>query len=295
MTRYSYVLNQDTNLVEQNVLTTYPDTKILARGIEAGRSPELIQEQQLKAVQGAAEAPYIDTEAKWFKQQQNVEKLTQEVSDINIQLTGVEEVTDDDGVVITEAVAPITDEDIIASLNDRLDIINDKLVYSFDDFGVKQSTTKLGELNQAIASRNSIEEDATNEVSNEWLKAYRGEDTDVVRPEPSETTVLPREDTKKLIAHERDLTIRNAEDSIADLAKMMSLAYSVISTLWKLVPDDTKDNIDTATRDMIDYSVLKFDEIETRADDQLADEGIALIDKLYERESGIAEIVRKYN
>jgi len=290
MTRYGYELNEETGLVERSVLETYPDTKIIERGISAGRNPELIKKQQLKALQGEAEAPIVDIEESWFEQQQLVENLTAEVKTITDQLNGVEEVIDEmTNEVIVEAIEKVTDEDVVKTLEDRLATINDKIEYYFDDMGVKQNTTILGELNVAKEAKGKLEED------NQWLKAYRGETTDEVRPEPAEAVKLPRTQEKELIAHERNLTVRNNEDSIADLAKMVSLAFSVISTLWELTPDDAKEDIDADKKGMIDYAVSKFNATQTRADDQLAQEGVALIDKLYDREIAIAGIVRKYN
>ena len=291
MTKYSYKVNEETGLVERSVLETYPDTKIIERGISAGRNPELIKKQQLKALQGEAEAPVVAIEEDWFEQQQLIENLTAEVKTITDQLNGVEEVVDETtNEVLVEAVEKVTDEDVIKTLEDRLAIINDKIEYYFDDMGVKQNTTVLGELNTAKEARGKLEED------NQWLKAYRGETTDEVRPEPAaEVTKLPRTQEKELIAHERNLTIRNNEDSIADLAKMVSLAFSVISSLWEVTPDDAKESIDADKKGMIDYAVSKFNATQTRADDQLAQEGVALIDKLYDREIAIAGIVRKYD
>jgi len=289
MTRFKYELDPETNLVEKSVLETYPSTDSLENGIATGKSPALIKKQQLKALQGKAEAPLVKVEEEWFEKQQLVESLTLEAKTIEDQLSGVEEVIDEETQeVIVEAVEKVTDEAEVEKLQTRLDAINDKIEYYFDDAGVKQNTTIPGELSVATTERAELEEEY------EFLKGYRGEETTVVRPEPAAKVKLPKKDVKKLIAHDRDLNVRNNEDSVADIAKMVSLAFSVISTLWEITPDDAKDTIDPDKRGMIDYAVLKFNEIDTRADDQLAEEGTKLIDRLYNREVQIAKIIKNH-
>lgn len=290
MIRYNYILDTETKEISHEVLETYPSTDILDKGIEAGRDPELIKKQQLKALQGEAEAPIVSIEEDWFNAYKKQYELNKELENIGLQLSGKEEVIDEEtGVVIEPAVEAVTDEAVIEKLNERKAQLLDKTTYVFDDYGVKQPIVEKGEITQAVEGMEAIEKD------NQWLLAYRGEETTEVRPEPAiEITSLPREQEKKLIAHERDLTVRNNEDSIADLAKMVSLSFSAISALWAITSDDAKANLPEATKATIDYAVQRFNEIETRADDQLAEEGVALVDKLYEREVAIAGIVRKY-
>jgi hypothetical protein len=290
MTRYSYELNTKTNLVNRNPIKTFNDISVLKRGITNGVNPDVIKQQLLDAKIGKAESKYITIEEDWFKQQQLVESLTSEIKTIKDQLTGVEEVIDEEtNEVITPAVEQVTDEAEVTALETRLKALEDQIEYFFDDMGVKQNTTIKGELTLAVEARTELEE------ANEWLVAYRGVETTSVRPEPSEYVTLNRNEEKELIAHERDLTVRNVEDSIADLAKTTSLAFSVISTLWEITSDEDKANIPEATRGMIDYAVNKFRQIDTRADDQLAKEGTALVDKLFDREVKITGIVRKYD
>ena len=290
MTKFSYVLNEETNKVEKSVLETYPDTKILDRGISGKRPAELIKKQQLKAEQGVAEAPIVKIEEEWFTEQQTIENLNDEKKTIEDQLTGVKEVTDETtGEVIQEAVEKVTDEAEVEKLNTRLKEIVGSSTKYFDDAGRQHIIDVDGELKIALDARAKIEAD------NEWLKAYRGVATDAVRPEPAAEAKVSHTDVKKLIAHERDLDVRNSEDSIADIAKMVSLAFSVISTLWELTPDDAKDNVPAEKKGLIDYAVMKFNSIDTRADRQIAAEGTKLVDKLYDREVHIANIVDKLN
>lgn len=288
MTKFGYKVNEETGKVEKSVLETYPDVTIIDRGVANKRPTELIIKQQLKAEQGAAEAPIVKIEEEWFNEQQTVENLNDEKKVIEDQLSGVAEVIDEEtGVVTQEAVEQVTDEDEVKKLNDRLEAIVGSYTTYFDDDGHQQTVDVDGELKIALDARADLETD------NEWLKAYRGEATDAVRPEPAAEAKVSNTDVKRLIAHERDLTVRNSEDSIADVAKMVSLAFSVIATLWELTPDDAKNNVPDGRRGLIDYAVAKFESIDTRADRQLVTEGTVLVDKLYDREVAIANIIDK--
>jgi len=98
-------------------------------------------------------------------------------------------------------------------------------------------------------------------------------------------------DEKKIITNVIDTEVRSVEDSIADLAKMNSLLFSCISAMYNTMTDTAKGKIDDGTKAIIDYSVEKFKETTTRADNQLMKEGTDLIDKLFDREAKIATII----
>jgi len=290
MTKYGYTLNSNTNLVEQSVIETYPKNDILERSIENGSRAGLIKKQKLKAIEGEHESTIVDMELKWFKKQQLVETLEAEVKTITDKLNGVSEVIDPiTNEITTVAVEQVTDEDEVVILTTRLESINDKNTNHFDDAGVKQTTVIKGELSLALEARASLEKEFG------WLVGYRGLETTTTRPEVSSNIKLTRKDAKKLIAYERDTDVRNSEDSIADLAKMISLSFSAISALWVMVSEEDKAALPPEKKAVIDYAVSKFNDTVTRADEQLAVEGTKLIDKLYSREVNIAGIVRRYN
>jgi len=122
-----------------------------------------------------------------------------------------------------------------------------------------------------------------------WLKTIRGEETDIA--EPFNEGKMQEEESKKVISSIRNKKVRTVEDSIADLAKMNSLLFSCISAMYGTMSDTAKSKIDEGTKELIDYSVEKFSNTQTRADRQLIKEGTGLVDKLFEREVQIADII----
>ena len=96
---------------------------------------------------------------------------------------------------------------------------------------------------------------------------------------------------KKIIKSVVNSEVRSVEDSIADLAKMNSLLFSCISAMYGTMSDSAKGKIDEETKTIIDYSVEKFANTQTRADRQLMKEGTGLVDKLFDRETQIADII----
>ena len=79
-------------------------------------------------------------------------------------------------------------------------------------------------------------------------------------------------------------------DSIADNAKIASLLLTVISRIYDIIPSSQKDNLDQNDRDMIEYTFNKFANTNTRADIQFATEGLALVDRLLDRQAAICAI-----
>ena len=286
MTTYTYKIDELTGLISKEIKETYPDLDILKLGLGTKRTTALIKKQYAKALQGEAEAPLAEIEEKWFVTQQKVEAQAQEKIDIENKLNGVPEVTDEvTGEVTTEAVEKETDEAKRKTLEDELDVLNGFEESFFDDSGRLRYKTIPGEIQVTLDERAEMEKE------NEFLKGYRGVATDAVRPVI--TSEIPREDIKALIAHERDLKVRNAEDSIADIAKMVSLSFSVVAVLWGFLSDDDKSKLPAEQKSLIDYAVLRFSQLDTRADDQLKTEGTKLVDKLFERENEIAKIVQE--
>ena len=96
---------------------------------------------------------------------------------------------------------------------------------------------------------------------------------------------------KKIIKSVINNEVRSIEDSVADLAKMNSLLFSCISAMYGTMSDSAKGKMDVETKTIIDYSVDKFNTTKTRGNQQLMEEGTDLVDKLFEREEKIADII----
>jgi len=233
---------------------------------------EVIKEQLLHAKVGVAEQPLIEAEDEWFKLYTKIEGLKQEVVDLKAKLEESDEVG-------------------VETINAR---IKDLEGYQYSDYNGPRSSQQVVTVTGEISEHEDILTEL--ETKRPWLLAYRGEEVPggIERPDVSKFIRLYEDEVKGLIRHERDFMVRDAEQSIGDIAKMTSLSFSVISMLWKMVPDEAKDELPEDKRKVVDYAIGKFDQIETRADRQLAAESTAFIDKLYNREVEIADIIDKH-
>jgi len=276
MIKYEYTY--DNEKVTRTVSETYPELSVLDESIKNRVEPDLAKAKYLKALEGKAEAKYITIEEDWFNAHNAVVKLETEYKELTDKLEKDLEVSEDDE-------NKLKDEDIEV-INNRIKILDGDIVEFINDLGVVDNIVTEGLLSSSVKNRNDLE------AKNPWLLKYRGVETDVERPVVE--VKIGKSDRKKLIAYERDIYVRNSEDSIADLAKMISLAFSTISSIWESLDDDAKSSIDPDKKAMIDYSVAKFALTETRADAQLAEEGTKLVDKLFDREVNINSIITKH-
>lgn len=286
MTKFSYILNPETSLVEKSILETYPDLNILERGLKNGRNVKTIQKGLLKAYEGQAETPIVAIEEKWFDAQSKIQDLTKELYDLN---------------------NPVLKQDVngkdIPLTNEEKQVIEDrkKAIQGYGEVTVVPEKADVtihidGELDKATKERKLLEDgiDGDNsQPANKWLKAYRGIEVSETRPTPKNITI-PREDIKKLIAYSRDKEVRNLEDSVADIAKEIMLLTSFVDTIYSVLTDEQKSNIPDEKRQILEYGIASFKKTTTRADLQFSSEGIKLIDKLMEREGKIAQIIEKF-
>lgn len=97
--------------------------------------------------------------------------------------------------------------------------------------------------------------------------------------------------TKLLQRFHIESEVRDTEDSIADLAKWLSLVTSTLKEMYILISDVDKAKIAPEKRAIIEYSLGKFDTTYTRGDVSLATEGTYSIDKILKRESDISKII----
>jgi len=99
------------------------------------------------------------------------------------------------------------------------------------------------------------------------------------------------ENIKKGLARKRiQEEVFDLPDSIADNAKMISLLMSVVKRVYEALPATTKNKI--KDKDMIEGVIKVFDNIQTLADVQFAQEGDVMIQKIFNRQSEIGKIVK---
>ena len=100
-----------------------------------------------------------------------------------------------------------------------------------------------------------------------------------------------RSDKKAFIRKEIADQVFDDQDAIADNAKMISLLITVISRLYDVMDAPSKALLDPNDKAMIEYVFSKFKTVNTRADVQFATEGIALVDRLMDRQGTIGTII----
>ena len=86
-------------------------------------------------------------------------------------------------------------------------------------------------------------------------------------------------------------TVFDEADSIADNAKMISLMFSVVSRIWEAMPQEQKDTLDQNDVAIIDETIQKFKDTTTWADRLFEEEGTDLVDRLFERQEQIGNIL----
>ena len=133
------------------------------------------------------------------------------------------------------------------------------------------------------------------EGSNPWLSELRVVDGDLSKiPEIVYIEELSDELANKVIRHERNITSRDLETTVGDVAKMSSLIFSMVSTIYKAMPDAQKEKIPLAERAIIDHALESKAKTTTRADKQLEVFGLKAVTKLFDREREITEIIAKH-
>lgn len=261
MIRYQFNVNEETGFVERTVLESFPEMDVLAKGIEAGRRTQTIKNGLLKAYEGKSQGFLCEVEDKWFKLQSNIQVMEKTLDELNNPVLEIDPETMQE--------IPLTEEEQ-AKINDKLSALKqDGSIESYEA---------------------DVKERAQMEETYPWLVAFRGVETTEVRPDVTAES-LSNSDVKSLIAHERNLSVRNIEDTVADLAKMNSLLLNFIKAIYGAMDPAAKGAMDPATKAVFDYAVDAFNVVQTRGDRQLAEEGTALIDKLFAREAAIADII----
>ena len=103
----------------------------------------------------------------------------------------------------------------------------------------------------------------------------------------------PSTDKKSKIRYQIENEVFDLEDSVADNAKWLSLLTTLLSRFYDTFTDTQKARFSAEDKALIEMMFSKFKTTNTRYDVQFQEEGIALIDKILERQKQIGEIVKK--
>jgi len=278
MRQFNYEYDIEKSITKRTPGVNYPAINDIITSISNGDPIGAIMTRAQLAAQGVVEEPIITIENSWWEQQSTIQDLDVVVANLDALVATT--VTDRMGVV-----TDLTQEELDAN---KLEL--DALINSYN-LTTEQEVRDLlaANLKTATDARVVIETASFATVVNEWLTSYRGLTTTATRPVV--TGVIPKYIKKLIAAREIEYHVRNKDDTIADLAKMVSLLLSMVSSIYGTLSTTQKGKIPAAERAIIDYATTTFAAIQTRADRQLATEGTTLIDKLFGREVEIADIV----
>jgi len=235
-------------------------------------SAEDIKTQINKSCEVKASMFFTSVEEDWFKYQEVIQILENELTVLK--------------TVVSDNITTTDSNTTTAQLTDAEKTKRIEAIEGYDAVVDGKTIHYDGEIEKPLLARNNLE------LQFQWLKAYRGIQTTVKKPVVK--AVIPTELKKKLIAYERDQKVRNNEDSVADLAKMNALLMAMTSGIFSVLTQTQKNAMDPTKLGLIEYAISKWINASTRADRQLATEGTALIDKLFDREVEIADIVDKF-
>jgi len=250
----------------------YPDSAAIP-DIISSPSPASVKINKLKAVYvGEAEHAIAIKEDAWWVEQNTIQTSEDSITTID-RLESLELVDSLGGKT------PYT--------NDELKANKEELDALLLEAGFSTTAEWKADLNAKIKEATTNRDGVENLYP--WVVAYRGVTTKATRPVA--TATIPRDVLKQLIAKQRDAEIRNVDDTLADLAKMNSLLFSVVATIYSTLTPTAINKIPAAEKAVIDYAIKRFTAIQTRGDRQLATEGTKLIDKLFDREVSIADMV----
>lgn len=108
-------------------------------------------------------------------------------------------------------------------------------------------------------------------------------------------SLIPEYNDKRLnkLMHRKKIKtgVRDTDDSVADLAKWISLVTSMNFTIYNALSATAKSNIPAQERELIELCQSIFKNTETVGDLSLAREGGNLIQKIMNREKTIAQII----
>ena len=191
-------------------------------------------------------------------------------------------------------------EEKLAMSENTSESIGESSMDSGDDIPIGPSDTEIrmkaicrdsttGLLPDLIAKRDRLEEITP------WLKELRIDDGDLSKiPEIVYVEELHEELANKVIRHERNITCRDLETTAGDIAKMSSLIFSMVATIYNSMTEAQKNRIPADRRAVIEHAIAMKAKTTTRADKQVSVLGLDAITKLFDREREIAEIIDKH-
>ena len=185
------------------------------------------------------------------------------------------------------------------AMSEHTDELTNEPVVGSEDIAIPSDTeirmsTICQDLTTGLLPDLILERDQLEEIT-PWLTELRLDNDDLTKiPEIVYVQELHNELAKKVIRHERNITSRDLETTVSDIAKMSSLIFSMVSTIYDSMTDAQKNRIPADERAVIDHAIAMKATTLTRADKQLMVFGLDAVTKLFVKEREITEIVAKH-
>ena len=204
MVKYRYFIKYGKVVREpEYTFTPFEEFEQKIAGIKIKDVIDVVTETTIK---GESERKLIEIEDKWFKIQSEIQKMDTERKRLEEEMnkTGLSE---EDKKRIAAKIAELKDGEIVI----------EREFYNH----YTRETQKVKEVIQT-PYRKMLQRRIEIEKEYPYLKAYRGEQTDAVRPEPKIDSKLEKEIKKIAVRAKINLEVGDDKDIIADIAKALN-------------------------------------------------------------------------
>lgn len=263
--RYNYEVSQEELVTRDDPLSVtvtkrtshiYPTMSDIERFITKGASTDTIREQMFSYMEGTSLQDVMKIENNWFTLKKQYELLYTKKSE---KLTYLEEVHRKTRVVSKDEKKQL-EEDIV-NINDKMESIKTSLLAT--------------------------------EADNKWLAGFRG----VEGTEPPPVAVRPAKLhpalSKMLTRFKIKSTVRDTEDSIADISKIAFFSLELTKRLYQITSEAQRKKLSKEDRELIEGIFESLDQHESVIVDKINEQGLTAVTKLFALDETISKIIKE--
>ena len=125
------------------------------------------------------------------------------------------------------------------------------------------------------------------------IKTYKNDGLRVQTAYKETIDDKPKIDKKAKVRYEIENNVFDIRDSVADNAKMISLLFSMVYRMYEAMPDEYKQNLSEQDRQMIEFAINEFKNVETWGDIKIQKEGTNAISSLMQRQNQVGQVIKK--
>ena len=103
----------------------------------------------------------------------------------------------------------------------------------------------------------------------------------------------PLTSKKAKARYEIENNIFDIRDSVADNAKMISLLFSMVYRMYEAMPEEYKQNLSEQDRQMIEFAINEFKNVQTWGDIKIQKEGTNAISSLMQRQDKVGQVIKQ--